>query len=111
MQKSFLYYSELTKKRAVIYWGFRLLPKEKRLGCYTLYALNRVLDDIVDESPKTSHTNSFLKDYCEFTRECFQSKSYLITQKFETYPWGPALQHVIQNFHVPQEYFESMMEG
>ncbi len=42
--------AELTRAHGTTYyWGARLLPREQRIDVYTVYALCRLADDIVDE--------------------------------------------------------------
>jgi phytoene synthase len=94
----------LTKREAKnFYYGFMLLPGDKRRAIYAAYAFARECDDIVDARLPTEEASLGLAAYRESLDRCL-----------EGHPQGPvlvALRDAIERYRIPHGYFYRLVEG
>ena len=94
----------ITKEsRTNFYYAFRFLPRPKREAIYAVYAFCRVIDDVVDEAPSAAHVQEELAWWRGELDRCFQGHA--------THPVTQGLAHHVQRFHIPQVYFEELLNG
>ncbi len=96
---------EIVKKSgSSFYWGMRILPKNKRMAMYALYAFCREIDDIVDEPDKIE--NKF-KRLDEWRAEL----ELIYKQNHFSKPLGEALLKTITEYHLDKKEFDLLIDG
>ena len=85
------------------YYAFRFLPAQRRRAIIALYAFCREVDDVVDEvaDPGVAHLK-----LAWWRTEI--AKVYAGTPQ---HPIALALKPVVAEFHLPQEHFQSVIDG
>jgi phytoene synthase len=95
---------QYTKQRAKnFYYGFAILPEAKRNAIYAAYAFSGHVDDIADE----------LDDRVEQVRQLAEARQRL-ADCYAGRREGPlftALGDAVDRFQVPQQYFQSLVDG
>ena len=96
--------STITRREAKnFYYAFLTLPRMKRRAIYTIYAFCRFCDDIADGDAdieeKLEQINIVRRNIERVDFEEFQEPVYV------------ALSHVINQFNIPVEYFNSLLSG
>src|SRR6058998_3569258 len=85
--------------------AFVLLPKAKRDGMSALYAFCREVDDLADtESIPVEQRRQQLAGWREDIRRACNGQTPLFAVNRE-------LQPIIQHYHLPFEYFDSLLQG
>lgn len=85
------------------YYGFMLLPRQRRRAIYAAYAFARLGDDIVDEGLPQEEASRRLAAYRGELDRCLAGE-----------PEGPvftALADVIARYRIPAQYFYQLIEG
>jgi phytoene synthase len=104
LQAAYAWCREYTRNRAKnFYYGFAILPEEKRKAIYAAYAFSGNVDDIADE----------LTDKAEQVRQLTEARlrlhdCYLGRREG---PLFTALGGAVDRFRVPQEFFEELVNG
>ena len=86
------------------YYGFLLLPREKREALCALYAFMRHADDLSDAAGETQNKRERLKAWSAALDRAMEGnygKSRVL----------PALHHTIKRYAIPLSYFHDLMEG
>lgn len=85
------------------YYSFFSLPIEKRKALYSIYALCRCLDDVVDKSFSRLEASEALLQWTKEIIDMFQGKpSHPITVNLKPY---------IDRYSIPQKYFLELIKG
>ncbi|MFN8543905.1 MAG: presqualene diphosphate synthase HpnD [Candidatus Binatia bacterium] len=85
------------------YWGFRLLPHDRRLALCAVYAFCRAADDIADEPGVGREPARLLARWREELAAAYAGRPQ--------HPIGVALADTVERFHVPREHFEAVIAG
>lgn len=85
------------------YNSFRFLPKLKRRAITALYAFCREVDDVVDECRDESVARVKLNWWREELARLYENQP--------RHPVTRALQPLLQDFNLPQEYFLEIIDG
>ena len=86
------------------YYGFLLLPAEKRDALCALYAFMRHADDLADSDGKAASKRDRLKSWSVALDQAIAGsygRSLVL----------PALHHTIKKYNIPPSYFHDLMEG
>ena len=95
---------QYTKERAKnFYYGFAILPPEKRNAIYAAYAFSGHVDDIADELHDRAEQERQLAEARERLRQCYAGQ--------RSGPLFTALGGAVDRFNVPREYFEELVNG
>lgn len=86
------------------YYAFFLLPREKRLAFYALYAFMRHADDISDRPGDAAQKLLQLFD-------CRRALLRAISGEFSDNPALPALADTLQRYRIPVRYLNELLEG
>ena len=96
------YCETVTRKAASnFYWGFRLLPGERRRGLTAVYAFCRAADDIADEPHATPAR--LIERWREELHAAYAGRP--------RHPIGVALADTVARFGVPQAHFHAVVDG
>ncbi|MCB1215351.1 MAG: presqualene diphosphate synthase HpnD [Deltaproteobacteria bacterium] len=91
-----------TKSGSNFSLSFFFLPKEKREAITHFYALSRLIDDAVDD-----YVGQEAKDHLNFWKKeielCYQGKP--------SHPVSLGMQKAAQDFKIPQNYLDLLIEG
>ncbi|GMA64635.1 phytoene/squalene synthase family protein [Alicyclobacillus fastidiosus] len=87
------------------YYGMRLLPKEKRMAMYAIYAWSRICDDAVDE-----FRGEAAKDQLHHAERIFL-EAYEPAYSSHSNPVVQALGDAVRRFHIPKDPFVGLLEG
>lgn len=104
VEQSYAYCRELTKREAKnFYYGFVMLPTEKRNAIYAAYAFARLADDTVDEEGETQRKATALEDLRVRLRRGLEGSpdSPLLT----------ALADAVELFSIPHDHFFALLDG
>ncbi len=101
----------MTKKHAkTFYFASNVLPRQKRMDAYAVYAFCRYVDDQIDLA---SEEAARLRAFTEL-RELLDAV-YPPTDKLETFltslPWLTSFCETIQRRAIPKTYFEDLLVG
>ena len=92
---------DLTRHHAKsFYFSSHTLPRAKREAAYALYAFCRHVDDAVDQAPSAAQLQLVLID---LHRE-------VAARRFD-HPWGAAFLHTVEQYQIPWEYFQELLNG
>ncbi len=95
---------KLTKKSNTnFYYSFFSLPSEKRKALYSIYALCRCLDDVVDKSFSRLEASGTLLKWTTEIINMYQGKP--------SHPITVDLKPHIDRFSIPQKYFFELIKG
>ena len=89
--------------RTNFYYAFVFLPKEKREAIFAAYAFSRHTDDIVDDAPSPEQAKKEINNWRKELNACYHGTP--------THPIALQLQHILQNFSIPQTYFSDLIDG
>ena len=96
------YCESVTRKAASnFYWGFRLLPGERRRGLTAVYAFCRAADDIADEPHATP--GRLIEKWREELHAAYAGRP--------RHPIGVALADTVARFGVPQAHLDAVVDG
>ena len=96
---------EVIKKNSLsFYAAFKNLPSEEANAVYSIYVFNRIIDDIVDETPDQK---AALEKYRDFYKEYefFKNRKHK-----HSYNWR-ALRDTVDKYNIPYAFFEEQLEG
>lgn len=85
------------------YYSFLFLPPDQRAAITALYAFCREADDVVDECSETEIARSKLQWWREEIERMFNGQPQ--------HPVSQALQKPLEQFNLPKEYFEEIIDG
>lgn len=85
------------------YYSFFFLPRKQREAIYSVYAFCRSIDDVVDRSTSAPKAMEELKRWRQQVDQCYTG--------FIDHPVLTPLFKTIQEFHLPREYFEELING
>jgi 15-cis-phytoene synthase len=85
------------------YWGFRLLPQERRRALSAVYAFCRAADDIADEPGFARDPATLLGRWREELEAVYAGHPQ--------HPIGVALADTVERFHLPRDHFEAVIAG
>ena len=91
------------KSGSSFYYSFLFLPTEQRRAITALYAFCREVDDVVDECSDTDVARRKLDWWREELECCFSGQA--------RHPITQALEQSLQNFNLPLEYFQEIIDG
>jgi len=95
---------EITRKFAkTFYLASIFLPKDKRYASYTIYAICRLSDEIVD-NPVSSNPQQNLQNLEQKIAAAY-AKDIIDT------PLLAAFRHTINTYQIPKEYFDALIKG
>ncbi len=104
LEHAYRYCQELAKQEAKnFYYGFILLPRQRRQAIYAAYAFARRCDDIVDEDLGPEEKARRLREYRQQLDGCLSGN-----------PQGPAflaLHDAVHRYRIPPQYFYELMDG
>ncbi len=104
LQASYAHCQGVTKREAKnFYFAFLSLPAARRRAISAVYAFSRQCDDYSDEENDTPSKLELLESYRRQLHACFAGA-----------PAGPvftALHDVVNNYRIPQEYFDDLITG
>ncbi|MFB5189700.1 phytoene/squalene synthase family protein [Alicyclobacillus fastidiosus] len=87
------------------YYGMRLLPQEKRMAMYAIYAWSRICDDAVDEFQGEA-ANEQLRHAERIFLEAYEP-----AYSSHPNPVVQALGDAVRRFHIPKDPFVGLLEG
>jgi len=85
------------------YYSFLLLPSAKRKAIKTIYALCRILDDIVDQERPEVDPASELQHWRDEIESCYQG--------YPSTSFGEQLLDTIEEFDLPRQPFIDLVDG
>src|SRR2546425_13033539 len=85
------------------YWGFRLLPHERRRALSAVYAFCRSADDIADEPGPARDPARVLARWRAELEAVYAGRP--------RHPIGVALADTAERFAIPREHFEAVIAG
>jgi phytoene synthase len=104
VEAAYLWCKRYTKRRAKnFYYGFAILPPEKRNAIYAAYAFSGVVDDIADELTDRAEQERQLAAARARLRACYLGE--------RRGPLYTALGDAVDRFGVPCELFEELVNG
>ena len=86
------------------YYGFAVLPPEKRDAICALYAFMRRADDISDSNGEVPDKRLALKAWRNALDQALEGK-------YSGSAMMPALHHTVRTYNIPVEYFQDLMTG
>jgi phytoene synthase len=89
--------------RSSFYWGFRLLPSERRRALSAVYAFCRSADDIADEPADRQDPARLLARWREELAAAYAGRP--------RHPIGVALADTVQRFPIDQAHFAAVIDG
>jgi phytoene synthase len=104
LEAAYRWAKEYTKERAKnFYYAFAILPQAKRDAIYAAYAFSGYVDDIADELTDRGEQERQLADARARLSDCYAGRreGSLFT----------ALGGAVEQFAIPAEYFESLVDG
>ena len=84
------------------YWGFRLLPHERRRALCAVYAFCRAADDIADDGAPRDATRLLGR---------WREELDAVYAGGPRHPIGVALADTVARFAVPREHFDAVVDG
>ena len=101
-------YQLYTRRHAkTFYFASHVLPEEKRMAAYAVYAFCRYADNIVDSAAGTDDRDvarARLAELREELRHCY-SPSRNVDPRLEGF------RATVQKYHIPEEYFADLLRG
>ncbi len=85
------------------FYALIFLPAEKRRAMMALYAFCREVDDVADNISDAAVAMQKLQFWREELERIYQQQA--------RHPVGRALMPVVQDYHLPQELFEELIDG
>src|SRR5436309_9830520 len=85
------------------YWGFRLLPRDRRRALCAVYAFCRAADDIADEPGAERDRERLLARWRAELEAVYAGRP--------GHPIGGALADTAERFAIPREHFEAVIAG
>jgi len=96
---------EMLTRRASsnFYWGFRLLPHDRRRALCAVYAFCRAADDLADEPGRDTDPRRLLARWREELERAYAGRP--------VHPVGVALADTVARFAIPREHFDAVIAG
>jgi phytoene synthase len=96
---------EMLTRRASsnFYWGFRLLPHDRRRALCAVYAFCRAADDLADEPGRDTDPRRLLARWREELARAYAGRP--------VHPVGVALADTVARFAIPREHFDAVIAG
>jgi 15-cis-phytoene synthase len=96
---------EMLTRRASsnFYWGFRLLPHDRRRALCAVYAFCRAADDLADEPGRDTDPRRLLAHWREELERAYAGRP--------VHPVGVALADTVARFAIPREHFDAVIAG
>ena len=96
---------EMLTRRASsnFYWGFRLLPHDRRRALCAVYAFCRAADDLADEPARDADPRRLLARWREELERAYGGRP--------VHPVGVALADTVARFAIPREHFDAVIAG
>jgi phytoene synthase len=96
---------EMLTRRASsnFYWGFRLLPHDRRRALCAVYAFCRAADDLADEPGRDTDPRRLLARWREELERAYAGRP--------VHPVGVALADTVARFAIPREHFDAVIDG
>jgi phytoene synthase len=96
---------EMLTRRASsnFYWGFRLLPHDRRRALCAVYAFCRAADDLADEPGRDADPRRLLARWREELERAYAGRP--------VHPVGVALADTVARFAIPRERFDAVIAG
>lgn len=108
LAQSIRYCDQIARTRARnFYYGFMLLPRERRRALSVVYSFFRACDDCSDEDGTIEARRELLDEWRGKLDSLFSDPS----QASSLGPIFPALHHVIQRYAIPARYFYELLDG
>jgi phytoene synthase len=85
------------------YWGFRLLPTERRRGLTAVYAFCRAADDMADDPGMRTDPVRMIARWRDELHAAYAGRP--------THPIGVALADTVARFAVPCAHFDAVVDG
>jgi phytoene synthase len=103
----------LTRHHAkTFYLSTRFLPNEKQRSIFSIYALCRYMDDLIDESFDLSNGQKILESDLDSVINTFKSKLDVTYESgVGDNPILTAFADTLKNYHIPKEYPLELLEG
>jgi phytoene synthase len=90
------------------YYGFRLLPRPRRLAMCALYAFLRISDDIADEPGDASDAARRLSDWRSDLDAALATPGATIPDRS---PIWPSLSDTVRRYQIPSSYLHAALDG
>src|SRR5438874_2364797 len=104
LRAAYAWCKEYTRARAKnFYYGFAILPEEKRNAIYAAYAFSGHVDDIADELDERLEQERQLTEARARLAACYEGK--------REGPLFLALGGAIDRFAVPHAFFQALVDG
>jgi len=104
VEAAYQYCGDVTRKAASnFYWGFRLLPTERRRGLTAVYAFCRAADDIADEPDLRRDPIRMIARWREELHAAYAGTP--------RHPIGVALADAVERFTIPRVHFDAVVDG
>jgi phytoene synthase len=98
--------NDLARQKAKnFYYGFMLLPRERRLAMSAMYAWFRACDDITDEAGTLPEQQQALEHWRQLTSRA------LLDGDVALHPIFPAFCDAVQKYRIPHQVFWDMLAG
>jgi len=105
LDDSYRYCEQITRHAAKnFYYSFLLLPREKRLSLYAIYAFMRYCDDAVDEPVE-------YKEQISSVAMCREQLDMVLNKTVPDHPLFPAFIDSIDKYNIPSKYLYEVLEG
>lgn len=91
------------KSGSSFYYSFLFIPAAQRRAITALYAFCREVDDVVDECSDSDVARRKLDWWREEIERCFSEQA--------RHPIAQALQQTVQDYNLPVEYFQEIIDG
>jgi phytoene synthase len=92
------------------YFASHVLPKQKRMDAYAVYAFCRYVDDEVDLAPDAGARAKAIAELHELLRAAYVAGDGL-PAPYDALPWLVAFRETIRRRAIPQAYFEDLIAG
>jgi phytoene synthase len=105
VEDSYAYCERLARRAARnFYYGFRLLPRPKRLALCALYAYMRRVDDLADTPGETGSRRERLAEWRARTGRALAGEP-------QDEPLWPALVDALERYRIPSQYLLDVVSG
>src|SRR5439155_1084704 len=105
LDESYRFCGRLARREARnFYWGFLLLPPERRRSMCALYAFLRHTDDLADEGRPIADRRANLRAWRVSLEQSLDSAP-------QSWPGLPALVDTVRRYTVPVRYLHEVIDG
>ncbi len=113
LESSSAYCHRIARQRARnFYYGFLLLPRQRRDAFCAVYAFMRYCDDIADGADSIAGKSSALKQWRAALDRALRGEYSSPDQASETADLIlPAFHHAVQQYSIPAQYFHDLIDG